>query len=598
MKSVIRTNKVIPKFNHQKIDEEFDIFCLETSMKYINSGAKIIDAPLLDKDVKAVLFEKGRRFYVLLKHSSENLSRLKNVLNDTEYGSSISISQKKSAEIADYQLLQLLLNGLAAKNHPLLKFNNLTGHLYVFMPEWIHKSKDNIVWSIMTLEIKVPEECFIKLGVHTFTSTKLRNKITFTKRKFEDYPKYVLSSDNSMRRKTADDDAPDFIMRQVDNHKNEIAFLDISSAKAYASSKVGVLSQIVEGFNSRYFGMAEIEFQSVRDYATIDTKSTAKENELAVKAFLSDKTVKLIDCVKNQQSEELCENIINIIREKYGCSVESGSRLSKKALNLRLIHNKDYYQTEKDDPHQDDLRGFTVQHITFEDFAHNSRFAVSTVIHELIIKDDISKGRISLFDWNGLGFDKDIAFGLSTGGEAPRYFFMTIKPDGTFAFSEQHLNLFEMNEYSTCVQIFDDDKQVVGVVKYSDDDILVIRNTELFTLPEFEALDNELESGNTFLRNKESREDYLTSVTEIRNFRIDDKEYYFVGICGSGMKPSIQTSALIRCVTQAKSGNGEFSRLLPLMNVSFVRNGQLTVVPFPFKYIREFIISQKTNKEK
>lgn len=588
MESVIRTNKVIPQFNHKKIDEEFDIFCLEMSKKYFNNGAKIIDAPLLDKEVKAVLFEKGRRFYVLLKHNSDNLSRLKNVLNDSEYGSSISVSQKRSAEIADYQLLQLLLNGLAAKNHPMLKFNNLTGHLYVFMPEWISKSKDNIVWSIMTLEIKVQEECYIKLGVHTFTSTKLRNKITFTKRKFEDYPKYVLSSDNSMRRKTADDDAPDFIMRQVDNRKNEIPFLDIRSAKAYSSSKVGVLSQIVESFNSRYFGMAEIEFQSVRDFATIDTKYTAKENEFAVKAFLSDKTVKLIDCVKNQQSEQFCENIIDIIREKYGCAVESGSRLSKNALNVRLIHNKDYYQNEKDDPHQDDLRGYTVQHITFEDFAHDSRFAVSTIIHELIIKDDIRKGKISLFDWSGLGFDKDISFGLSIGVEAPRYFFMTIKPDGTFTFSEQQLNLFEMNEYSTCMQIFDDDKQVVGIVKYSDDDILVIRNTEMFTLPEFEALDNELESGNTALRNKESRADYLTSVTEIRNFRIDNKEYYYVGVFGSGMKPSIQNSILIRCVTQAKTGSGEFSRLLHLMNVTFVRNGQLTVVPFPFKYLREY----------
>ena len=28
-----------------------------------------------------------------------------------------------------------------------------------------------------------------------------------------------------------------------------------------------------------------------------------------------------------------------------------------------------------------------------------------------------------------------------------------------------------------------------------------------------------------------------------------------------------------------------FDKLLPLMNVTFVRNGQLTVVPFPFKYI-------------
>ena len=148
-----------------------------------------------------------------------------------------------------------------------------------------------------------------------------------------------------------------------------------------------------------------------------------------------------------------------------------------------------------------------------------------------------------------------------------------------------------MNEYSTCVQIFDDDNQVEGIIKYSDDDILVIRKTELFTLPEYQGLNDELKSGNTALRNKESREEYLTSVTEIRNFRIDSKDYYFVGICGTGMKPTVQTSTLIRCAMQAKSGNRDFSRLLPLMNVSFVRNGQLTVVPFPFKYLREYILS-------
>ena len=80
MKSVIRTNKVIPHINHAMIDERYDIFCLETSQKYIKSGARIIDAPLLNKGVKAVLFENGRRFYVLLEHSADNLSVMKKVL--------------------------------------------------------------------------------------------------------------------------------------------------------------------------------------------------------------------------------------------------------------------------------------------------------------------------------------------------------------------------------------------------------------------------------------------------------------------------------------------------------------------------------------
>lgn len=153
--SEIRTNEIIPHFDYQKIDTEYDIFCLETSRKYISTGAGIIDAPLMNKNVRAVLFETGRRFYVLLNHSEDNFGNMKKILSDAEYGSSMSIMQKKSSELEKYQLLQLLINGLTAKKHPLLRFNNLTGHLYVFRPEWTYKSKENVIWSIPTIEVKV-----------------------------------------------------------------------------------------------------------------------------------------------------------------------------------------------------------------------------------------------------------------------------------------------------------------------------------------------------------------------------------------------------------------------------------------------------------
>ena len=335
--------------------------------------------------------------------------------------------------------------------------------------------------------------------------------------------------------------------------------------------------------------MTRIEFRSIFEFTTIDTKNTAKENIFAVKCFLSNHDIKIIDCVKIQQSKLFCKNIADLIYEKYDCKTKIGSRLSKNSLNIRLIHNKDYYEKTQNDPHQDNISEYAVQHITFEDFAHNSRFAISTVIHELIIKEDIRNGIISLFDWEELGFSNDISFGISKKSECPRYFFMTIKPNGSFFFSEQKMDLFEMNEYSTCAEIFDNDKLIEGIIKYCDEDILAIRNSGLSTLPEFEELKSELNSGNTALRNKDSRDEYLTSVTEIRKYHLDNKDYYYVGICGSGMKPSIQNSAIIRTVEQKKTGNADFSRLLPLMNVSFVRNGQLTVIPFPFKYLREYI---------
>ena len=54
------------------------------------------------------------------------------------------------------------------------------------------------------------------------------------------------------------------------------------------------------------------------------------------------------------------------------------------------------------------------------------------------------------------------------------------------------------------------------------------------------------------------------------------------------MQPTIQCAANVRAVEIYK-GNLNFQELLPLMSVTFVRNGQLTVLPFPIKYIKEYI---------
>lgn len=582
------------QFNYAAIDEQYDIFCLETSQKYIKNGARIIDMPLLNKGVKAVLFENGRRFYVLLTHNADNLSVMKSVLSDTEYGSTISICQIKSSTLKDYQLLQLFINALAAKEHPVLRFNNLTGHLYTFMPDWISKGKDNVIWQIPTLEISVLNGCAVKLSVRTFTSTKLRNKIAFGKRKYEEYPKYVLSSDNSLRRKIEGDTADEFIMRQVDNERNEISFFDIRNISAFEDTKIGVLTKVIDSFNERYSGLAEISFQTISEYDTIDTKGTEKENLSAIKSYLADKPIKIVDCVKNEQSKRFCSDVAELIKEFYGITAKVGTYLSKTALNIRLIHNKAYYEQLENDPHNEQLTGYTVQHITFEDFYHNRKHAIRTVINELIIKNDIQNGMLSLFDWSMFGFESDLSFGVTTGGEAPRYFFMNISPNGEFSFSEQELDLFSYTEYSSCVEIFGGDNQIKGIIKFSDDDILAIRDTELFTIPEMHELHNELAKGNTALRNTESRNEYLTSVTEIRSYNLDGSDYYFVGVCGMGMKAKLQTAALIRSATQVKNGNSNFSKLLPLMNVAYVRNKQLTVIPFPFKYLREYILSLET----
>lgn len=57
------------------------------------------------------------------------------------------------------------------------------------------------------------------------------------------------------------------------------------------------------------------------------------------------------------------------------------------------------------------------------------------------------------------------------------------------------------------------------------------------------------------------------------------------------MRQNIQRACVIRSVEGYDGATVKFEEVLPLMNVTFVHNGQLTVMPFPFKYLREYVKS-------
>ena len=88
--------------------------------------------------------------------------------------------------------------------------------------------------------------------------------------------------------------------------------------------------------------------------------------------------------------------------------------------------------------------------------------------------------------------------------------------------------------------------------------------------------------------------DYLLeNVTDIKYFMDENTDgegitsfNYYVGPEKSNLQLSIHNASIVRQV-QAEEGV-EFQELLPLMAVDFVRIGSYTVLPFPFKYLREY----------
>lgn len=599
MNCAIKINRLKYTINRAEISKRFKVFQFKTAEKYFSSGAYILDDPELNKKVLSVLFESGKSFYVFTDIDGVTEKSFKEILNKTEEGRNISFEMIDVFSLADNYLVQLMLNALSSQKLSFLKYSNLTGHFYVYHPEWIERSKkDSTIFRIKSLEYKIGSENNLLINVRTFTSGALKKQITFRKKKYKDYPKYIMSSGNTLRRKLkSDTQIEEFILRQTDNKKSEISFLDFTDLKSFEASKMGVTANVIESFNEKYKGYAAIDLDLVKTYASIDCKSTLKKtNDKVVTEALNKNGVRIVDCISDEYSQMFCQKVRDTFKNKYGINAAIGKRLSKKVLNIRVIHNDTYYGTEIADPHDYIPEGYSVQHITFEDFSKHIESAVTTVAHEVIIKDDINKRKISLYDWTSLGFDDTISFGIKAVIEdEEKYYFMDIHPDGKFEIKECVLDLFSSDMYYDMVNIFSDNKDVEGIVRFGDGNINIIKNTGLFALPEIFKIKNELKSQKSISRGKESRDEYLSSVLDIKLYNEEGRDYYFVGTVGAGMRSKIERASVIRSVEGFNGSKSRFEELLPLMNIVFVRNGQLTVYPFPFKYLNEYVLSKKCN---
>ena len=318
------------------------------------------------------------------------------------------------------------------------------------------------------------------------------------------------------------------------------------------------------------------------------------------------------------------------------------------------------------DPHQESMEDYVVQHITVENFKHQSSAAVYNILKELVIKKDIATGKITLVDWSQYGYKADWLFGVVVDGT---YYFMTIHPDGSFKIEALKRNFFTMTEYDKYMDYFglneenkNDYRGVIGLVKDAEGNINLIKDTNMYSMPDYTAMGDVLKNvasegrfpgkdvvtwlrlvmdttdkikvlaeldiviphidvnaeytkanvmglfkgittkkevvryvfENTgimlyaYLRGEEERREYLSGNIDINYFDYDDTHAkYSVGEIGNGMKYTIERASVVREIQAVEGSKLIFKKVLPLMGVEFVRYGMLTVVPFPFKYLRE-----------
>lgn len=98
-------------------------------------------------------------------------------------------------------------------------------------------------------------------------------------------------------------------------------------------------------------------------------------------------------------------------------------------------------------------------------------------------------------------------------------------------------------------------------------------------------------------RNSLTRSRYLNGLTDINYYQDKDSLYYNVGTIGKGMNMSIDKGSVVRKISsidllnnnqQAILTNKDIFDLINTILVTFVKYTNLTVLPFPEKYLNEY----------
>lgn len=391
-------------------------------------------------------------------------------------------------------------------------------------------------------------------------------------------------------------------MRQTRGRKSEVKFLSFQSLEKFNKSKCGIIQNVMKQFSARYKDLIELEFAEITKPITIEHKSAmTKYEKKRLSEVFKETPVRIVDYVNNELSCNLADILADLFLEA-GAEAKRSKYLKKNCYNVCIIHEKEKYP-EGQDPHNKIEEAGPNQCITFEMYAgiaskdklyKRLSDVRSTVIHELLIKDDIRKNKISTYDWAKNNYKGNWRFiEKHTENEGIKFCCMDICPDGSFDISVRDYNLFNMADYAKYEEAFQMNKETIAIVEDPDGNINCIVDTNQFTIPNLSGIKKELESGNNKLRNEEKREELLTSMIDVNSYVDCDGINYYVGAAQDMLRYTSNNAVLIRKIDPVPGSSLIFNELLPLMNVMFVKNGQLTVIPFPFKYIREYMLSEK-----
>lgn len=699
----IETNKLNIQFNIEAIKEDFAFIRFQRDNGKKWYGAKALDY-LLGEEFKAfsVLFQYGKYAYAMFKKPIDVYQLLAKIRNNEHFDDNIALEAVPKAHlgnsseecICEAWLAQILINSLSSSRSRFPKYHycNLSGALLLVPDLSAKQSKEIDVAEIKintnySLEVKTVRYR-TKISIITEIKKTSNNKRAKELKNALKKPEYMLElSTGSLRRILSLDEKDKkvdkksvYIQCGVTGRKATRTFIDFESTDKFNKSRAGIIHNVMCSIKQHLDKYMTVDFCQRKDDQRIPLQTKTLDKHKKIQHILDGQKINIVDRVGNEDSQELVKTLQKLI-DPYLSSekiVTIGKRDKKEAFNLRIIHDKDYYEKrEEKDEYLPSTHEYQRQNLTIESGNEFNEAILTTIIKELLIKRDIQSGKFSLFDWEKLNLQGMWTF-ASWNEEDNIIIFMEIQNNGNFKFRKiEPEDIFSYQEYNKYIELMTETRSgnskkkqnLEGLIISNTGDINQIFCTDEITIPNLEEIattlkevelpfpenkrtgnsleelveefieqtshsdtdklnpfldhlreiaDNELDKKEfrkllqkykinklgivnklrTYLLEKyqirlifskatENIETLFDASLDIKYFGETDKEAcYFVG-SRKNVKRYFKDACHIRQIV-AVEGKLIFQPLLQTMDVDFVRTGQSTVIPFPFKYIREY----------
>ena len=438
----IRTNRVSVTLNRDVIDQKFDVFAILADNSVRGLPYKVIDN---DYKACAVYYAGSGSFcYVMFDKGKVNLQTFRSQVETIDKNCKVSRVEVNTQSIPDLDLANLLLNSIKSDTDDDYGYNNLTGSLLYIIDKGKSKKKPS---EVVTLKMNIDNSWCIFPTVQTYCRYSLEEIAKMEKDDKESKNKkvpFVIDKDGLFHKITKETKSKTLYLKKKRNpdSKNLVDYIVWRNFESFRKTKMGALYQMltdVEKYLGKFMAVSfderfiESDFIEKRE-SVVDLKKLAKQYELDCRVVdLTGENAEIVERLKKNYKKVTDKDLIE------------SNEILKECANFVIVREKcDYAKAKETDKYIRNAENIVIQHITTRELegkdAEKLELAwMKVLVKEILVKQDLRQGKISMEGWNQYGWTKQVSFAVRDILDAKKkiyqYKVMKVNPDGSFKLS-------------------------------------------------------------------------------------------------------------------------------------------------------------------